>query len=154
MQTMCGCKDKANEYQFDIDSEKSKETVNTGYYDIFNTTDSDRDEIATIVVRWGLYCELANVGAGLGNGFENTQELCDMTYQEATNGPDGDCWKEEVDNEFNRILKNKVFKVLLKKDLPPGTKVIDIMWAMKKKSSSTLHGRLNARGFKQIKGQH
>ena len=32
-------------------------------------------------------------------------------------------------------------------------KVINSVWAIKKKSSGTLCGRLNARGFKQIKGQ-
>ena len=119
--------------EVDIDSEKSEETVNTGYYDIFNVT--DRDEIATIAVNCNLYCELANVGAGVGGGFENTQKLCVMTCQEAINGPDGNCWKEEVDNEFNRVVKNIVFKVVLKKDLSPGTKVIDSTWAIKKKSS-------------------
>ena len=51
-------------------------------------------------------------------------------------------------------MAKKVFKVVLKKDLPPVTKVIDSMWAMKKKSSSTFQGQLNARGLKQIKGQH
>jgi hypothetical protein len=77
-----------------------------------------------------------------------------MTYNEAINGPDGNCWKEEVDNEFNQMLKNKVFKTVLKKDLPPGTKIIDSVWAMKKKNNGTLCGQLNARGFKQVKGQH
>ena len=77
-----------------------------------------------------------------------------MTYNEAIKGPDGDCWKEEVDNKFCQMIKNKVFKTVRKKDLPPGTKIIDSVWAMKKKSSCTLHGRLNARGFKQIEGQH
>ncbi len=43
---------------------------------------------------------------------------------------------------------------MLKKDLPPETKIIDSVWAMKKKSNGTLCGRLNARGFKQIEGQH
>jgi hypothetical protein len=38
--------------------------------------------------------------------------------------------------------------------LPPGTNIIDSVWAMKKKSNGTLHGRINARGFKQVKGQH
>ena len=47
-----------------------------------------------------------------------------------------------------------MFKTVLKKDLPPGTKTIDSVWAMKKKNSSTLRGRLNVRGFKQIEGQH
>ena len=57
--------------------------MNTGYYDIFNVT--DMDEIATIAVNHELYCELANVRAGIVSGFENTQELCVMTYQEAIN---------------------------------------------------------------------
>ncbi len=47
-----------------------------------------------------------------------------------------------------------MFKTVLKKDLPPGTKTIDSVWAMRKKRSGTLRGRLNMRGFKQIKGQH
>jgi hypothetical protein len=73
-----------------------------------------------------------------------------MTYNEAIKGPDGNHWKEEVENNFCRMIKNKVFETVLKKDLLPGTKIIDSVWAMKKKSSGTLCGRLNARGFKQI----
>ena len=53
------------------------------------------------------------------------------------------------------MLTNKVFEAVLPKDLPSGTKLIDSIWAMKKKSNCTLHGRMNARGFEhQIKGQH
>jgi hypothetical protein len=48
------------------------------------------------------------------------------------------------------MLVNKVFKVVLHKDLPPGTKLINSIWAMKKKSNGTLHGCMNARGFKQV----
>ena len=47
-----------------------------------------------------------------------------------------------------------MFDVVNKADLKPGTKVIDSTWACKKKSNGTLRGRLNARGFKQIDGQH
>jgi hypothetical protein len=54
------------------------------------------------------------------------------------NGPDGNCWKEEVDNELNCMVKNIVFEVVLKKKLPHGTTVVDNTWAMKKKSSRTL----------------
>jgi hypothetical protein len=48
-----------------------------------------------------------------------------MTYNEAIKGPDGDCWKEEVKNKFHQTIKNKVFKTVLKKDLPPGIKIIN-----------------------------
>jgi hypothetical protein len=77
-----------------------------------------------------------------------------MTYNKAINGPDGECWKAEVENEYQRMVKCKVFKPVLIADLPQGTKIIDSVWAMKKKSNGTLCGRINARGFKQVKGQH
>jgi hypothetical protein len=46
---------------------------------------------------------------------------------------------------FERVKMSKV---------PEGVKLIDTTWAMKKKSSGTLCGRVNVRGFKQIGGQH
>ena len=52
------------------------------------------------------------------------------------------------------MLANEVFEVMLKKDLPTGTKVIDSAWVMKKKNSGMLHGQMHAKGFKQIEGQH
>ena len=52
------------------------------------------------------------------------------------------------------MIKNKVFEAVERSSLPTGTKVIDSTWACKKKSNGTLRGRLNARGFKQIDGQH
>ena len=50
-----------------------KKTVDTGYYDILNVT--DHDEITTIAVNHNLFFEFAIVGAGVGGGFVNTQEL-------------------------------------------------------------------------------
>ena len=47
-----------------------------------------------------------------------------------------------------------MFEVVKRKNLPPGTKVIDSTWACKKKGNGTLRGRLNARGFKQREGKH
>jgi hypothetical protein len=77
-----------------------------------------------------------------------------MNYKEAVSGPDGKHWKAEVENKYQRMPANKVFKVVLQKDLPPGMKLIDSVWEMKKKSNGTLCGRMNARGFKQVEGQH
>ena len=77
-----------------------------------------------------------------------------MNYKEAINGPDGVRWQAEVENEYQRMVANKVFEVVLRKDLQAGTKIIDSVWVMKKKSNGTLRGRMNARGFKQVEGQH
>jgi len=52
------------------------------------------------------------------------------------------------------MVANKVFEVVLRKDLPAGTKIIDSVWVMNKMSNGILRGRMNASGFKQVKGQH
>jgi len=124
----------------------------TGYYNMFNVVDST--EVVMLVMHHMQISEFDNVGAGVGGGFENTKELKVMNYKEAINGPDGMRWQAEVENEYQRMVTNKVFEVVLRKDLPVGTKIIDSVWTMKKKSNGTLHGRMNARGFKQVEGQH
>jgi hypothetical protein len=75
-----------------------------------------------------------------------------MTYNKAINGPDGERWKAEVENEYQQMGNCKVFKHVLKSDLPTKAKVIDSVWAMKKTSNGTLCGRINVRGFKQVEG--
>ena len=98
--------------------------------------------------------EYLGVGAGIGGGFEHTEELKPMKYKEAISSPDGQAWKVEILNEYKRMVDNDVFEVVSKKDLPPGTKIIDSTWACKKKSNGTLRARMVARGFRQIDGQH
>jgi hypothetical protein len=127
-------------------SEVDVETVETGedalvvngYYDKFNIV--DLSEIALLAMHHMQCIEFANAGAGVGSGFKNTKELKVMNYKEAVNGPDGKRWKPEVKNKYQQMLANKVFEVVLQKDLPLGTKLIDSVWAMKKKSNGTLHG--------------
>ena len=135
----------------DVDVEIKRESQ-AGYYDVFNITDQDKITLASIQHR--IYFEAANVGAGVGGGFENTQELRVMTYNEAINGPDGEHWKAKVENEYQQMLHNKVFETVMIADLPPGAKLINSVWEMKKKSSGVLCGRINVRGFKQVEGQH
>jgi hypothetical protein len=52
------------------------------------------------------------------------------------------------------MVANKVFEVVLRNDLKVDTKIIDSVWAMKKKINGTLPGRMNARGFMQVEGRH
>jgi len=60
------------------------------YYDMFNVV--DLDEILLLAMHHMQTSEFANVGAGVGGGFENTKELKVMNYKEAINGPDGKRW--------------------------------------------------------------
>jgi hypothetical protein len=98
--------------------------------------------------------ELACVGAGLGGGFTNTQELHVMKYDEAMAGPDADKWKIAVEEEHDRMVKHQVFKPVPPEKLPEGAKVLTSTWAMKKKANGTYRAHLNARGYEQEDGEH
>ena len=79
---------------------------------------------------------------GVGNNFENTAELKVMKYDEAMNSKDRKYWINAVDKEHDRMIppdqrKAPVWVVVLRKDLPPGAKVMTTTWAMKKKSNGT-----------------
>ncbi len=56
--------------------------------------------------------EFGAVGAGLGGGFDNTQELHVMKYKEAMKTPDKPNWINEVNEEHERFKKHKVFKAV------------------------------------------
>ena len=94
------------------------------------------------------------VGAGIGGGFTNAQELRPMKYNEAMSMPDADKWAEAVEEEYKRMLDNKVWTVVDRSEVPKGAKVLSSTWAMKKKSNGKHRARIYARGFEQIDGQH
>jgi hypothetical protein len=56
----------------DVDQDNEK-VSQAGYYIIFNVI--DQDEITLTLVHHNMYFEVASVGAGVGNGFINMQEL-------------------------------------------------------------------------------
>jgi hypothetical protein len=49
--------------------------------------------------------ELICIGAALGGGFENTQELHVKKYKEAMQGPDKQKWENAVFEEHERMVK-------------------------------------------------
>lgn len=98
--------------------------------------------------------ELSCVGAGIGGGFDKTQELHVMKYDEAMTTPDKEKWKQAVDEEHDRMVKHGVFEPVPVNKIPADTKVISSTWAMKKKSNGVYRARLAARGFEQIDGVH
>ncbi len=124
--------------EVNVETETEALAVQTGYYDMFNVV--DYNEVALLAMHHMQNLEFTNVSAGVGGGFDNTKELKVMNYKEAINGPDGVRWKAEVENKYQQMLTNKVFEVVLRKDLPTGTKIIDSVWAMKKKSNGMLRG--------------
>jgi hypothetical protein len=114
------------------------------YYEVLGI---DENEIKVLQMLNDSVSEYIIVGAGVGGGFTNTNELPVMKYHEAINGPDGKKWKAEVKTEHGRMVKSGVFEKVKLSELPSEVKIIDTIWAMKKKSNGTLHGRINIRGF-------
>ena len=68
--------------------------------------------------------ELALVGAGIGGGFVNTNELKVVNYREAMQSPDKDAWEEEIMNEYERFKKFNVVTVVSCSELPKNAKVL------------------------------
>ena len=54
--------------------------------------------------------EVCAVGAGSTNGFENTNELKVMKYEEAMKGPNRAKWEKAVEEEYQRFEANKCFQ--------------------------------------------
>ena len=125
----------------------------TNYYKTLQDI-MDKDELEEAMEVHTAYSEVANVGAGLGGGFKNTEELHPMKLEEAMSGPDADAWAKEIEKEHSRMVENKVWEVVPRSEVPKGTRAIDSTWACKKKSNGMLRGRLNTRGFKQVEGVH
>jgi hypothetical protein len=99
-------------------------------------------------------CEVALVGAGLGDGFANKQELHVMNYGQAMKSKDKMNWEGGVKEEHQRMVKHKVWEAIPCEDMQQGNKIPTSTWAMKKKVDGTYHARLNARAYEQISGKH
>ena len=77
-----------------------------------------------------------------------------MTYKEAMASVDKEEWDAAVKEEHDKMKKYNVFRVVNRKDLPPGTKLFDSTWAMKKKADGSYRARNAIRGFMQQDGKH
>jgi hypothetical protein len=134
-----------------VDDDDVTEVTNSNYYEVLGINEN---EVKVLQEFNDSLSEYLKVGAGIGGGFTNTNELRLMGYHEAINGPDGEKWKEEVRTEHGRMVQSGVFERVKHSKLPSDIKVIDTVWVMKKKSHGKLQGRINVRGFKQVEGQH
>ena len=61
-------------------------------------------------------------------------------------------WLEGVDKEFKDFEKRGVWRVIKKKDMPEGRRLIGNKWVFKVKRNGTYRSRLVALGYTQIPG--
>ena len=93
--------------------------------------------------------EFGCLGACIGSGIENTNELKVLSFEEAMASTNKMDWQASVDHEHEHMIKNGVWEVVDKHNVPPGADIIDSMLAMKKKANGEYQARLATRGFKQ-----
>ena len=111
-----------NEHGSDI----AKSALNTIHKNYQNQLcELDKDETKNITI--------AAMGAGIGGIFGHTSKLKVMKFKAAINGPHSNTWKEEIENEYTKMMMNSVWESLDKEDLPEEVKVIISTWACKKK---------------------
>ena len=84
-----------------------------------------------------------------GHNYGNTAELNVMNYKQAMTSIDKKERDAAVKEEHDKMKKYNVFKVINRRDLPPGTKLFDSTWAMKKKPDGSYRARNAIRGFMQ-----
>jgi hypothetical protein len=98
--------------------------------------------------------EAVMVGAGVGKGFVDTNELHTMTYDAAMASKERNLWERAVDEEHQNLKDYNVFEVVKRDNMPKGSKVLSTTWVMKRKASGRYKARITARGFEQRDGEH
>ena len=116
------------------------------YYDVLEDEETDGEDEEFYESE--LMREMTCVGAGIGGGYEHSNELKTMNYKDAMQSEDKKEWEQEVDIEHGRMVKYNVWEAVPESEVPEGTVPLTSTWAFKKKSNGTRRGRLNAHGFK------
>jgi hypothetical protein len=139
------------------------ETSNTGPdFEITLTAAEERYYEAMSSLEYGLPCidhndigvEEAMVGAGIGGGYANTNELHTHKYEDAMASVERPLWVKAVEEEFHNMEEHGVFQPIDRSLVPPGAKILSTTWVLKKKASGRYKARVTARGFEQVDGEH
>jgi hypothetical protein len=82
------------------------ENLVTNYYEVLGI---NKNKVKMLQMHNDCVSKYINVGAGVGGGFMNTNELQVMKYHETINGPDTELWEAEVKKEHQRMVDSGVF---------------------------------------------
>jgi hypothetical protein len=85
--------------------------------------------------------ETGLVGAA-GNDFSNTAELNVLNYKQSMESPYRGKYVEGIDEQQYKMSCNEVFEEVNVDDIPPGTKLLDSIWANKLKADGSTCCRL------------
>jgi hypothetical protein len=111
------------------------ENLVTNYYEVLGI---DENEVKVLQMHNDCDSKYINIGAGIGGGFMNTNEVHVMKYHKAINGPDSEIWKTKERKEHQRMVDSGVFDKVKRSELPSEVKIIDTTRSMKMKNSGTV----------------
>jgi hypothetical protein len=60
-----------------------------------------------------------------------------MNYKQAMASADAAEWHVDIDKDHERMVKNNVWEIVPKASIPPKTKILKSVWAMKPKVDRT-----------------
>ena len=89
------------------------------------------------------------IGAGLGGGFVNTQELKAMKYNEDME-KDKEVWDKVVEEEHHKMVENEVWRPVKLGRVKKGSKVLNSNWVCKLKANVMKWARINGCGYEQV----
>ncbi|KAI9037532.1 retrovirus-related Pol polyprotein from transposon TNT 1-94 [Aspergillus affinis] len=75
-----------------------------------------------------------------------------QTFQEAVSGPHRVDWWASIQKEYSSLLENGTWDKIMRKDVPPGHRVIECKWVFKTKANGVRKSRLVIKGFRQRTG--
>jgi hypothetical protein len=75
-------------------------------------------------------------------------------FKETMAGLERNEWFKAVEEEYQHMVKYKVFKEVEKSYVPKDTNILSSTWAMKEKAIRVRQARINASGYEQIDGEH
>jgi hypothetical protein len=103
--------------------ELSNIAVGTGNYDLLDDYSIEIDD------------EYGMVGAGIGGGFETTDELHTLKFKQAMQSENKAQWMEAVEEEHKKMTDYGVWEAVPMETLPRNSKILTSTWAMKKKAN-------------------
>lgn len=75
-----------------------------------------------------------------------------QTFQEAVCGPNRVEWWASIQKEYNSLLENGTWDKVLRREVPPGQRIIECKWVFKTKVNGVRKSRLVIKGFRQKSG--
>ena len=72
------------------------------------------------------------------------------SYNEAVNSKEKNEWKKSMKTEFQNMEAKGVWRLIKKKDIPPGRKLIQNRWVYARKDDGRYRARCVAKEFSQI----